>query len=302
MSKLKSIVSAVAFGTVVSAASLANAALITEWSFNVTNTWNQGATTWEGSGSNPSNAFRSNQNRLPNNQDPAASYNLIQWGSGSTKSFLAADSSYTQSSLKTDDVNGARGASYYHGNYEVTGKTLASTQLQTSITINSVNPAGTTIPITRTFDIEFRETPNDETRWVWIIPGVWGYNDTADIATANCEGYAQWGSQATGNIKSCPDRFALDTSALSFTQEIDDYLYTFTVAFDRLSNVLAVTENGDNTNIWTRENTMSTLTSSIYVTAQQILPPPSEVPEPGTVALLGLGLAGVGFGMRRRRK
>lgn len=302
MFTMKPFATAAVIGAALLTAPLANAALITDWSFDVTNTWNQQATTWDGSGG--TTAFET-RNSLPNGQDPASAYNVVRWGQtdwGGNQSFLAADSSFTQSSLKTNDAAGAAGASYYHGNYEVSGRTLASTQLQTQITINSVSPAGTTIPITRTFDIDFSETANTETGWFWLIPGWLGWEIEEERATANCEGYGRWGSQVSGNVQSCPDRFTLDTANLSFSQAIDDHLYTFTIAFDGMSNVLALTEDGGNTEIWTGENVMSTLRTRIYVTAEQISFPPAEVPEPGTIALLGFGLAGVGFGMRRRRK
>lgn len=298
MSNLKSIVSAVAFGATLSAASLANAAPITEWSFTVENTWlystnnDANRTTWtSGSGSRE---FHDDRSRLLNNQDPAGAtgnYDIISWGPSSLsgRSFLAADSSYTQSSLLTDGA-AARGASFYHNNQDISSsyRTLRSTKLVSEITINSVTPSGVTLPLTMQFDIDFTETDNS----VWF--------------RSQCEGYSRWSqglsSSQISNSTYCPDRFALNTADLSFSQQIDDYLYTFSIDFTPGSGILNITQNGDLTEIWTRENTMSTLTSWIKVTSEFVGTPPVEVPEPGTVALLGFGLAGIGFGMRRRRK
>lgn len=300
MSNLKSIVSAVAFGATLTAASLANAALITEWSFTANNTWlystnnDANRTTW--TSGNGSREFHNDRSRLLNNQDPAGetgNYDIISWGPSSLsgRSFLAADSSYTQSSLLTDGA-AARGASFYHNNQDISAsyRTLQSTKLVSEITINSVTPSGTTLPLTMQFDIDFTETDNLASYY----------------PRSSCEGYSRWSvgltQQQRNNVARCPDRFALDTSALSFSEQIDDYIYTFSISFTPGSGILNITQDGDMTEIWTSENTMSTLMSWIKVTSEYVGTPPVEVAEPGTVALLGFGLAGIGFGMRRRRK
>lgn len=291
MTSLKPLLSAVAFGAVLSAVSPANAALITTWSFEVTNTWVRDLTTFD---DDPGvHGFHDNRGKLLNNTDPADSvpgasgtYNIISWGpeQQTIRSFLAADARFDQAYLETNG-DAARGASFYHNNQVLTEgntKSLLSTKLETTVKITSVSPVtGLEYPLFLEFDINFDETDNTVSR------------------LRNCDGYNRWsaGIDPSTLVESmrCPDRFTLNTSDLSITQQIDDYLYTFKIGFETGSNVLNVTEFEGLTEIWTRESRMSTVTSWISVTAER-------VPEPASIGLLGLGLAAAGAGLRRRRK
>lgn len=307
MTALKRLLTTAAFGTVMATASLANAALITEWTFSAQNSWNYSATTF-GGGSPFTTTYKKhhqNESRLPNNTDPGQSvsgasgrYNAISWGpsSESSRSFLGADTSFNQSSLVTDGDK-ARGASFYHNNASISTNyaSLLQTQLTTSIVITPKLPEpGASIPLQMDLTINFNETDNGVSR------------------LSNCSGYARWSQGiSTSGVGACPDVFSINTSSLSLQKEIDDYLYTFTINFEPGSGVLNVTQNNGQTEIWTRENYMSTLTSWITVTSQYIGLPienpedptdPTPVSEPGTIGLLGLGLAAAGAGMRRRRR
>lgn len=305
---LKPLAAAAAFSAVLSTASLANAALITEWSFNVTNEWRNSAYT----GSGGTVQSYNDRNTLLNNQDPGQSvagasgqYDIISWGGSqaSNRSFLAADSAFQQNSLLTDGGL-ARGASFYHNNQTISNsRSLSSTELLTSIVITPEAPiGGASLSLNKTFSIDFSETDNVATS---VRVGTWlGFIPIYEDRPTACEGYDRWsaGLDNANSVTSCPDRFTINTADLTFSEQVDDYLYTFSINFTPGSGVLSVTQFDGATEIWTSEDVMSTLTSWVSVTSEYIGTPSVEVPEPGTVALLGFGLAGIGFGIRRRRK
>lgn len=287
MNALKAVISCVALLTsLTGTAGIANAGLINEWSFSVNNTWDPATTVWTPTGTGPTNNFGSG-GTLPDGADPRGDYSYLQWGSpatpGGSRSFLGADNNYTRTGLFTNDLTGVAGSNFYHGNYvqyepsNTREKWLLATTLISEITITPVDPAGAGIAVTRTFEIDFKETLN-----------------TGGIA--GCEGYP-WGGVPPSTMP-CPDKFTIDTTQLVFeTDVIDGYIYTFVVSFDPASfeNVAGITDNGDSTvTIWTHEQILSKLGTRVVVTAR--------VPEPGMVGIAGLGLAAIGFGLRRRRK
>lgn len=289
MAKKISLVSPIALAVTLAMSGAALAAPIAEWAFTVNQNFDPSATTWTATGTTPANAFGDNVATLPDGQDPAGSYSFVRWGTPANatndRSFLAADTNFTQTGLMTNG-DGVAGSTFYHGNYTVWGGSqyeakLSSASLVTEIEISSVTPAGLTALLSRTFTIGFVETTNDR--------------NGVPVPIEECDGYDIWGS--TAGVTSCPDRFSLDIRSLEFSEKINGYIYDFTVAFDldTLNNIVGVDITDNVATIWTNEGVLSSIGTLVTVTAR-------EIPEPASIALLGGGLVAAGMGLRRRRK
>ena len=289
MIKMKSFVSPVALAVSFAMSSVAMAAPIAEWAFTVNQNFDPSTTTWTSNGTTPVDAFGTDVGVLPDGQDPAGNYSFVRWGTpanpANNRSFLAADTNFTQTGLMTNGP-GVAGSTFYHGNYTVWGGSqyeakLSSASLFTQIEVSSVTPAGLTAVLSRTFEIGFVETTNDQ--------------NGVPVPIEQCDGYDVWGG--SGTVTSCPDRFSLDIRSLEFSTELDGYIYDFTVAFDlsTLNNIVGVDINDNIATIWTNEGVLSSIGTIVSVTARQ-------VPEPTSIAVLGGGLVAAGMGLRRRRK
>ena len=129
------------------------------------------------------------------------------------------------------------------------------------------------------------ETDNTPDRH-WVSWPYWHYEYEA------CADGGEYGEGVNAN--GCADQVTAIWQPSSETFTVGEKEYTL--------NITGFFYNGNALNaFWTKENADNSAQLLANVTLRENLVPPGELPEPPTLALLGLGLAGVGYASRRSR-
>lgn len=163
---------------------------------------------------------------------------------------------------------------FNHLNFPITGTTLQSIQLEidANVAVNAI-PEGTFKFI---FDFTHDETPNGG-------PPGGPFTGTCPYPTAGSP------NGVGVNINGCADKVTVTTSSLSQTFLVGGVQYTLDIlGFSQdggvtIANSFVTTENQNNT-------------AGLYAHVHAVTP---SVPEPASLALVGLGLLAAGF-MRRK--
>lgn len=212
----------------------------------------------------------------------------LTWGSGG-QSGLKLTNENTSEIVAT---NGAaqNNLTLTHTNVPITGATLDKVSLESMLTLTPYDPSGTGLaPVALNFLINFQETPN-------------GANPCAD-GGANGSGV---------NVNGCADIFVMSDNLINFEffYDLDDggplqnqrYYISF---FESTSGLVslpttACTAAGASApciGFRTPESAITPATFASIITTDPVV---VTVPEPATLAMLGIGLLGLGTVRRRK--
>lgn len=269
-----------AFGTLGSAQA---GTLYTDWTYDVKawfTSWTPGtvtATNTDGTHDSP------NVLATPN----AQTYDRLSWGvsTGFGQSSLTIIDPALGSAIQTNGAT-VNGAQIIHNNFPITGDSLATADIYSSLDLFSQLPStGQEQHVNRSFNLRFIETPNN----------------------GNGAGVCADGTLVSNNPGGCPDILVLlNPDALVQNFIIDGYSYTLNLfgiggneslgGLGPLSNAACLAAGAGVGCIgWrTAESAINTLQIKFNLTAV-------PAPEPESLALLGLGLLSCGWMVRRRK-
>lgn len=248
-------------------AASASAAQITEWGYTVDNSFSNVVFT-DGDGT------------------VIETDNELSWGSGDTRSSVSINDVSNPPNLITNG-DAVAGGTFEHDNQAIpaSNQTLASFDLNSTLDLFALAPAemaGTTAgPIPITFESFFTETFNG--------------GECFEGSASTCDDIFSLGNPEFGELNAEGN---FEFAAPSFT--IEDFNYTVfleIVGLSQLTDEQCAVANAPASCIGflTQENMNNTFQSNFRIESSAV-----EVPEPGSLALLGLGLVGLGVASRRK--